>query len=436
MMPSRRAMVLAAMALIPAFLTLAISAVVYLWAGYLLLLGLAVALDVALAHRQRGVSAERHPIPTLHHGHTHAAEITVHNPSPFALVAWLRDDVPAAFAIDRQVLAVRVAPGGSATVGYALAARQRGLHRFGELTLRHLSPLGLLVVQRGFAAAQEVRVLPDIPGLARYVLLARLSRYSEMGVKPLRFRGAGTDFESLRQYVEGDDYRSIDWKATARHGRPISREFEVERNHEIVLAIDSGRLMGGEVGGVTKLDHAVNAALALAGVCEENSDRVGVLLFSNRVKAFLRPTKERAQLRAVLDVLYDAQVDPVETHFTSALAFLGQRQKKRAMVVVLTDFADRETSAGMIASVLLQARRHLFLFVAIRDPLLQQTVRARAVEAGQPFRHAVAYELQRERREVLTALRAGGVHTLDLEPTEITAPTISKYLEIRGRNLL
>jgi len=436
MMPSRRALLLAAVALIPALLTLTIHAFVFVWAGYLLLGALAVGLDAALVRRMRGVSVSRTPLPTLSHSRPHEVELTVRAPGPFRLTGWLRDGLPATFRVAERILEVAVPAGEEGRLHYQATPLSRGRHTLGAIVLRHLSPLGLLVCQRTFHATQEVRVLPDIPGLVHHLMLARLAQFSEMGVKPLRFRGQGTDFESLRQYVPGDDYRSIDWKATARHGRPIARELEIERNHEVVLAIDSGRLMGSQVRGVTKLDHAINAALALAGVCEENADRAGVLLFSDRVKAFLRPSKERTQLRAVLDTLYDAEVDAVETNFVAALSVLGQKQKKRALVVVLTDFADRETSAGMIASALLQARRHLFLFVAVRDPHIAETTATRPVEPCQAFRHAVAYELQRGRREVLQALGAGGVHVLDLDPGQITAPLIGKYLELRGRNLL
>lgn len=429
-------MLLSAASLLPAFLTLAMPSVVYVWAGYLLLLALGVGLDAWLARGLRGVTAGRADVPTLSHGRPHGVALTLHNPSPYRLIGRVRDGVPAAFGVSSRELPVRAPARGQATVGYTLTPRRRGLHPLGVITLRHRSPLGLLVLEKRFQADAQVRVLPDIPGLVHCLMLARLHKYSEIGVKPLRFRGPGTDFESLRQYVEGDEYRTIDWKATARHGRPISRNFEVERNHEVVLAIDSSRLMGGEVDGVTKLDHAVNAAIALAGVCEENADRVGVLLFSDRVKAYLRPSKQRGQLRAVLDAVFDAQPDPVASNFATALGYLAQVQKKRAMVIVLTDFADKETSVGMLASVLLQARRHLFLFVALRDPLIGHTVGARPRDADAAFRHAIAYDLQRERRDVLLALRAGGVHTLDLDPKDITAPVIGKYLELRGRNLL
>jgi len=163
---------------------------------------------------------------------------------------------------------------------------------------------------------------------------------------------------------------------------------------------------------------------------------VGVLLFSDRVKAFLGPAKARGQLRSVLEVLFDARTEMAETNFARAFAYLGERQKKRALVIVLSDVADRETSVGMIAGVLQQARRHLFLFVALRDPFLRQTVLDRPQKAEQAFLHAVVYDLERDRQEVLQTLRTGGVHTLDLEPKEVAAPLIARYLEIRGRNLL
>ena len=436
MTPSLRMLVLALASLIPAFLTLVARPFVFFWWAALGLLFLGFLLDLALAGRGGRILVSRRPFPTLCHGREFRVEILVKNPGPYRLRGWVKDDVPRDFHVSGWILPVSVAPGESMVIGYGLKPLARGRHSFGSLFLRYRSPLGLLLFQKTFKAKESVRVFPDLEDLQRHRMLARCVCFSREGVKPLRFRGSGTEFASMRPYVQGDDSRRIDWKATAKHGKIFCRELEVERNHDIILAIDTGRLMASRIGGVPKLDQAVNASLALAGVSLENSDLVGLLLFSDRVKAFLTPAKVRGHLKAVVELLYDTRADPVETNFTRAFSFLADRQKKRALVVVITDVADRETSTGMIANVLLQARRHLFLFVAVRDPFVLETVNTPPETSKDAFLHAVTYDFMRERREVLQTLRKGGVHTLDLEPSEITAPLIGKYLEIRGRNLL
>ncbi len=436
MLPSRRLLLLATSAIPLAFLSLIVPWLAFVWGASIGVIALALGLDFLLASRLPELGVSRRPVPTLSLGRSICVEIEVHNPGPYGLKGWIRDDAPAAFEGTGTIVPVRVKPEGRAVATYHLRGLARGRHSFGPVYLRFLSPLGLLLVERALGTGQEVRVFPDLQSLQRHQLLARTIRFSEPGTKSLRFRGPGTDFESLRQYVYGDDYRRVDWKASAKHGKLICRQLEVERNHEILIAIDTGRLMGSRVEGITKLDHAINAALALAGVSIENSDRVGVLLFSDRVKAFLGPTKARGQLKSILEMLFDAQTEMTETNFARAFAYLGERQKKRALVIVLSDVADRETSVGMISGVLQQARRHLFLFVALRDPFLRQVVLGRPQEANAAFVHAIVYDLERDRQEVLQALRTGGVHTLDLEPKEVAAPLIARYLEIRGRNLL
>ena len=436
MIPARRLLLLVGGTIPLAFSSLILPALAYFWAGCIGFVFLALCLDFVLAARLPEPRLSRRPVPGLSLGRRFCVEIDLHNPGPYPLQGWIRDDAPAAFEGAGCIVPVRVKAGGSKVARYELRALVRGKHPFGAVFLRFLSPLGLLMIEKALGAGQEVRVFPDLEALRRYQLLARMIQFSEPGLKTLRFRGPGTDFESLRYYVYGDDHRRIDWKATAKHGKLICRQLEVERNHEILIALDAGRLMGSQAEGLTKLDHAINAALALAGVSIENGDRVGVLLFSAEVKAFLGPAKARGQLRAVLEVLFDARTDMAETNFARAFAYLGERQKKRALVIVLSDVADRETSVGMISGVLQQAKRHLFLFVALRDPFLRRTVLARPQEAEQAFLHAVIYELERDRQEVLQALRMAGVHTLDLEPKEVAVPLITRYLEIRGRNLL
>ena len=436
MIPARRLLLLVTGTIPLAFASLILPTLAFVWAGCLGFLFLTLCLDFVLVVRLPAPSLSRRPVSTLSLGRRFCVEIDLLNPGPYPLKGWIRDDAPTTFEGAGCIVPVWVKAGGSSVARYELRALVRGRHDFGLVFLRSLSPLGLLVVEKALGTGQEVRVFPDLERLQRHQLLARMIRFSEPGLKTLRFRGPGTDFESLRPYVYGDDHRRIDWKATAKHGKLICRQLEVERNHEILIAIDAGRLMGSQVEGMTKLDHAINAALALAGVSIENGDRVGVLLFSDQVKAFLGPAKARGQLRAVLEVLFDARADMAETNFARAFAYLGERQKKRTLVIVLSDVADRETSVGMISGVLQQAKRHLFLFATLRDPFLRHTVLAQPQGAEQAFLHAVVFDLERDRQEVLQALRTGGVHTLDLEPREVTAPLISRYLEIRGRNLV
>ncbi len=228
----------------------------------------------------------------------------------------------------------------------------------------------------------------------------------------------------------------IDWKATARRFKPIFREHQAERNQTILLLVDSGRLMNAELDGVSKLDHAINAALVLAHVALGRGDCVGLCTFSYRVHTWVPPRAHVGQIRPITDTLYDLRGDYTETDHGRCLRYLASSHPKRSLLVVLTDFVDAQTAADMIAHLSLASRRHLVLFAALGDPYLAKAARARPARALDGFRKAAALDLLHERREVLERIRQMGAHVLDVTPSELTAPLLNQYLRIAFRGLL
>ena len=329
-----------------------------------------------------------------------------------------------------------MAAGGEARWEYRVRPRTRGAFAWGPIHLRYRSPLGLWEGQKTVPAAGQAHVYPNLVALHHYHLLARANRLESLGIRKVRARGSNWEFESLRDYTQGDDVRLIDWKATARRRKMIVRNQEAERNQTVLLLIDSGRLMNAEVDGVAKLDHAVNTALMLAHVALVRGDRVGLCTFSYQVHTWVAPRTHRAQIRLLTDALYDLRGDFTETDHGRCLRLLASRHPKRALLVVLTDFVDAETASEMIAHLQLAARRHLVLFAALKDPLLERAARSRPADTFAGFRKAAAVELLRERVEVLERLRQMGMHVLDVEPSGLTPPLINRYLEITFRGLL
>jgi uncharacterized protein (DUF58 family) len=210
----------------------------------------------------------------------------------------------------------------------------------------------------------------------------------------------------------------------------IVRNQEAERNQTVLLLIDSGRLMNAEVDGVAKLDYAVNTALMLAHVALSRGDRVGLCSFSHRVHTWVVPRAHLAQMRLITEALYDLRGDFTESDHGRCLRLLASRHRKRALLVMLTDFVDAETASEMIAHLQRAARRHLVLFAALTDPFLARAARERPGTTLAGFRKAAATELLHERREVLERLRQMGAHVLDVEPAGITPPLINRYLQI------
>jgi uncharacterized protein (DUF58 family) len=363
--------------------------------------------------------------------------LTVTNAGTTTVLGELRDEHPPA-AVPRLVrYAVSAPAGGTTSVATTCRIPERGRHAFGPVWIRIQGPLGLLEAQRALDRSASVKVLPET-FVSREELLKDLGAEVRLLDQQRRTRqyGAGTEFESLYPFRTGDDPRRVDWRATARHGTLVVRRFQVERHRDVMIIIDSGRLMGTDAGRGTKLDCAVDAALNLARVTLQSGDRCGVAAYDHRVRGFLPPIAGISALRAIVESVYALETQWHESDFTPMLAALRARQSKRTFLIVISDLSDPETSQRLSASLQMLQRQHLVLFAALKTPLLSQIVRAPIEQPRDGARKAVAFRLLRDRGRALHALRHHGVHVLDVEPQQLTLPLVNQFVELRQRNLL
>ena len=256
------------------------------------------------------------------------------------------------------------------------------------------------------------------------------------GIKPQRQQGEGSEFEALREYVPGLDPRSIDWKHSARHHSLVCKEFRSERNHQIVLAFDTGHLMSEPLEGLTKLDHAVNAGLQLGYVSLRAGDRIGVYGFDSRVRQFSQPTGGVGTFWRLQRAASELDYSPDETNFTLGLSSLAARLDRRSLIILQTEFVDTVTAELMLENVERLAGRHLVVFVCLQDPQLAATVGGEPASLNSLARSVIADEFLRERRVVLERLRRLGVHCLDVKAEQIGPALINRYLEIKRRELI
>ena len=401
-----------------------------------LLLVAAAALDLWLTPRPAALDAVRLAPGRLSVLADQTVTLLVRNRSGAALSVRLRDSAPEPFRASAEEVGGPVPPRGEGRWEYRVRPAERGRYAWGPVHLRYRSVLGLWERGRRVPAPAAADVFPNLESVERYHLLARSHRLDELGLRQVRVRGGSAEFESLRDYVRGDDVRKLDWKATARRGRLIVRNEQPERHQTVLLLVDCGRLMNAEVEGVAKLDHAVNTALLLAHVALARGDRVGLCTFSHRVHDWLAPRGGRDQNRLITRSLYDLRGDYTESDHGRCLRLVATRHPKRALLVVLTDFVDATTAGDMIAHLRLASRRHLVLFAALKDPFLQRAADGDPATVLEGFRQAAAVDLLRERREVLKRIRQMGGYALDAEPTGLTPPVINRYLEIVFRGLL
>jgi uncharacterized protein (DUF58 family) len=361
----------------------------------------------------------------------------VTNASDRLLAGQLRDELPAAAVPRLQIHSLQIQGGQSTTFGTRIQIPSRGRHAFGPVWLRAAGPWRLIEGQQPFDCRGSVDVLPETFASRERLqkdLRAELKLLDQM--QRSRQHGTGTEFESIHPFRLGDDPRRIDWRATARQRSLLVRRFQVERHRDVMIIIDSGRLMGADVGRGSKLDCAVDAALNLAQVVLHSGDRCGVAAYDREVRGFLPPIAGRSALRSLVGCVYDLQTEWHESDFTPMLAALRSRQAKRTFLIVISDLADAETSQRLCTALGQLQRQHLVLFAALKTPLLDRVVDQPIVEPRDAARKAVAFRLLRDRRRALHSLTRHGVHVLDVEPRQLTTPLINQFIGMRQQNLL
>ena len=372
--------------------------------------------------------------------------ISVESRSVRQIKVAVRDEPPIDFVgADSATFSVTLQSREATSIEYSVRPLHRGDYTFGNLNLRWVGPLGFYVRQAVVSASERVKVYPNLHEIRKYDLLTRRDQVAEMGLRNMRLRGEGTAFESLRDYTPDDPYRIINWKATARRGKPISTDYEPERSQRIIIMLDVGRMMrspirvddpGGVSWNMAKVDFVLNSVLLFSYVATLKSDQVGLVVFADQVEQSIAPGTGRAHFQKLLEAMYALQSQPVEADYGRALTFLSSHHKKRALVVLFTDLSGSRASEALIQHLPRLAPRHLPMLVTIRDPALDQESGQRPTDSNAVYRRAVAEKLIDERRLLLEHLSRHGVLTLDVAAEHLTMAVVNRYLQLKAKMLL
>lgn len=328
-----------------------------------------------------------------------------------------------------------VVAGTTTHVAIPLVARRRGPAEVERLWFRWRGPLGLIARHVVRTLSVEVAVVPNVRAV-RHAAVEFSSIDALFGMKPQSQQGDGSDFDSLRDYTPGLDHRSIDWKHSARHRSLVCKEFRAERNHHIVLAFDTGQLMSEPLGGIPKLDHAINAGLLLGYMSLRGGDRIGLFGFDSQVRLAAEPVGGLQNFRRLQRASAELDYRHEETNFTLGLADLMGRLHRRSLVILLTEFVDTVTAELMVENLERVASRHLVIFVTLRDPSLHDTVDARPDTVLEMTRSVIADEFLRERSVVLERLRRVGIHCIDAPVEQVGVELVNRYLAVKRRELI
>jgi uncharacterized protein (DUF58 family) len=357
------------------------------------------------------------------------ATLTLHNEGDRSLSVDVFDDYPSSWQMEGLPHSMHIDKGEFVSIAYRLRPDRRGDARFGAAHVRIASPLGLWQGLRRLGDPSMVKVFPDFSRLLGHTLTATDRRSPTSGILRKRRRGEGTDFRQLREYRQGDSLRAIDWKATARQQKPISREYQEERDQQVVFLLDTGRRMLARDDITSHFDHALNAVLTLGFLAQKQGDAVGMMTFGAEVR-WLSPQKGRVGLDRLLGGMYDLQAAEIAPDYTFAAGELLKRLNKRAFVVLITNLRDEDDDAMRTACNLL-SEKHLVMCANLREKALDMTTAAPVERFADALRFSATSHYLEERHEAIKRLGIRADQFIDITPEKLSMALVNRYLDIK-----
>jgi uncharacterized protein (DUF58 family) len=360
----------------------------------------------------------------------------VTNPSARRLRVGVADELAPSLRARRRRFQVVLPARGTATARTTIRPSRRGRFTPTELVVRVEGPLGLAARQRRRDVPTLVRVVPPFRSRDEAELRIDRGRILEIGLRSARGRGSGTEFDALREYGPDDDFRRIDWAATARRGHAIVRTYRAERNQTVVVLLDNGRSMAGRVAGVPRVEHAMDAAMCVTLVATRLGDRCGLVAFDRQVRATVTPGASRHQVARVTDAVYDLEPELAESDYGNAFATTAARFRRRSMFVILTDLVEQSVGESLLPALPLLARRHVVVVGAVRDPDVERWAADPAADGAETYRKVAAVQSLAARDRAVAELRRRGAIVVDAPPGRLAPQLADAYLSAKATGRL
>jgi uncharacterized protein (DUF58 family) len=404
------------------------------WQGAGLALAVVAVADAWLSRRAPALRIERELAGVWPVGTWNNVTLRLHNEGGRTLAFDLYDDYPTAWLMEGLSHSTSIAPGEFSAVTYRLCPDQRGQAAFGPAHLRVASPLRLWTRMHRMGPDSAIKVFPDFSQLLGHTLTATDRRAPTAGAIRKRRRGEGTDFRQLREYRQGDSMRSIDWKATARRNKPITREYQEERDQQVVFLLDTGRRMHARDDVTTHFDHALNAVLTLGFLAQKQGDAVGLMTFGGESR-WLAPVKGRTGLDRLLAGVYDLQPSEMAPDFTQAATALLNRLSKRAFVVIITNLRDEDDTA-LRAACELMSTKHLVMCASLREKVMDGARTQEVLGFGDALRYSATVHYLQQRRDAIKRLGIRADRLIDITPEKLSSALVNRYRAIKDSGQL
>lgn len=394
-------------------------------------------IDYILLFRQREpVKTQRIAADRFSNGDNNEVRIFLFNGYKMVIDFEVIDEIPFQFQRRDICFNTRVPSSTEHIITYELRPVKRGEYSFGGINVFARTAIGLVKRRFIFARNKEIKVYPSYIQMRKYELLAASNRLSEVGIKKIRRIGQSMEFEHIREYVQGDDYRSMNWQATARRSQLMINNYQDERSQNVYCIIDKGRVMKMPFNQLTLLDYAINASLVLSNIALQKSDKAGIITFSNKVNNVLVAERKQFQLLKINDLLYNQKSLFNESDYESLYYAIRKNITQRSLIVLFTNF---ETVRGMernMKYIRKMAANHLCLVVFFENTELKAIVDSRALSLQEVYEHTIAAKFLSEKKQIIRELNKYGIPALLTPPEMLTANTVNKYLEFKARNMI
>ena len=409
----------------------------FYYVGLLMTLALAVTLayDYYLLYSGGKVSAKRTVDTRWSIGDDNVVQLNIKSSFDRPMKAEIIDELPAVFQIRDFSREIDLEPGVESVMKYEVVPKERGAYRFGHIIVLMSTKIGLAVRRFKCGEEQTVKVYPSFFSLEKYELTTIKSPHQEIGSKRHRRIGNATEFAQIKDYVSGDDYRKINWKASARRHQLMVNVYEDEKAQYVYNIIDKGRVMQQSFVGMTLLDHSINASLVLSHIAMKKDDNIGLLTFDNKMGAFLPSTHHHNQMNRILENLYNIQTEFLETDFATLNNFINKNITKRSLLILYTNFFSMDALKRQMPYLKNINRKHRLLVVFFEDNEQNEYMKTTPEYEEEYYQHVIAEKYAFDKQYMVTLLQQQGIMALLTEPKNLNVSVINKYIDIKARNL-
>ena len=402
----------------------------------LLIFAAMVVVDAIMLYHRRGIEAKRTCSERFSNGDKNVVKISLESKYPFPVWLTIIDEAPEVFQRRDISYKSHLAKMGKSLLRYTLTPKKRGIYSFGKIRCFTRTVLGLVERRYSLGSAEDVKVYPSYMMLNRYELLAISNNLTEMGIKRIRRAGNNTEFEQIKDYVKGDEYRSINWKASARRNQLMVNVYRDERSQKIFLVIDKGRVMQQSFRGMTLLDYSINASLVLSYVAMRRDDKAGLITFADKMDTFVTPSKRAGQIQLLLESLYAQETMFGESDFSNLCVNVRKLVSKRSLFIIYTDFSGITALNRQLTYLKLLSQWHRVLVVFFEDAEMNDYIRSPKQSTEEYYQHVIAEKFANEKRLIVSTLRQHGIYSVLTTPDKLSIDVINKYLEMKQRQIL